>query len=94
MKESLVEAVRLSTAGWREDDQAFCRPWGFRLEDVPGEVRVWHGELDVLAPQTHGRRIAERVPNGDFVLVPGAGHILVDGWRDALRWLAAASPDK
>jgi pimeloyl-ACP methyl ester carboxylesterase len=88
MVASWQEATRQGAAGWMDDDLAFTRPWGFDLADVTAEVRVWHGELDVLAPQAHGRRVAERLSNATFELVGGKGHMLYDAWADAFAWAA------
>ena len=82
------EATRQDAAGWMDDDLAFTRPWGFDLADVAAEVRIWQGELDVLAPQTHGRRVAEQLPNATFELVEGKGHMLYDAWAEAFAWAA------
>jgi pimeloyl-ACP methyl ester carboxylesterase len=49
-------------------------------------VRIWQGELDVLAPKAHGKRVAEQVPTATFELVPGKGHMLYDVWSDAFIW--------
>ena len=51
MSESFTEAVSQGVRGWADDDLAFAKPWGFELEDVTAEVRLWQGELDVLAPR-------------------------------------------
>ncbi|WP_436493993.1 alpha/beta fold hydrolase [Actinokineospora sp. HUAS TT18] len=40
------------------------------------DVRVLVGELDRLTPLAHARAIAEAAPNAEFVLYPGAGHML------------------
>jgi len=82
------EASRQGAAGWMDDDLAFTRPWGFDLADVAAEVRIWQGELDVLAPQAHGRRVAEQLPNATFELVEGKGHMLFDVWAEAFAWAA------
>ena len=82
------EATRQGAAGWMDDDIAFTRPWGFDLADVAAEVRIWQGELDVLAPQAHGRRVAEQLPNATFELVEGKGHMLYDAWAEAFAWAA------
>jgi len=83
------EATRQGASGWMDDDLAFTRPWGFELADVSAEVRIWQGELDVLAPQAHGRYVAEELPNGTFKLVAGKGHMLYDAWPEAFAWAAA-----
>jgi pimeloyl-ACP methyl ester carboxylesterase len=89
MTASWQEATRQGPAGWMDDDLAFTRPWGFDLADVGVEVRIWQGELDVLAPQTHGRYVAEQLPNATFELVDGQGHMLYDNWGEALAWAAS-----
>ncbi|HEX6490287.1 MAG TPA: alpha/beta hydrolase [Gaiellaceae bacterium] len=85
------EATRQGDAGWLDDDLAFTRPWGFELGAIHTEARLWHGELDALAPQAHGRRVAEALPAASFELVSGQGHLLYDAWPLALEWLAAAA---
>jgi pimeloyl-ACP methyl ester carboxylesterase len=86
--DDLPESVRQGGRGWIDDDLAFARAWGFAPEDVRAETRLWHGELDVLAPATHSQRLAERIPGAWLELVPGAGHLLVDLWPGACTWLA------
>ena len=82
------EATRQGADGWMDDDLAFTRSWGFELADVDTEVRIWQGELDVLAPQAHGRRVAEQLQHATFELVPGKGHMLYHVWADAFAWAA------
>jgi pimeloyl-ACP methyl ester carboxylesterase len=89
LRRSIVESVRQGARGWIDDDLAFATSWGFSLADVRTEVRLWQGELDVLVPRSHGDYLAERLPNATFELVPGAGHMLLDHWRETLDWLGA-----
>jgi pimeloyl-ACP methyl ester carboxylesterase len=91
MLESFVEAVRQGSRGWADDDLAFAKPWGFELEDVEAEVRLWQGELDVLAPRKHGEYVASRLPNARFELLEGGGHFLDEEWGIVLDWLAAGA---
>jgi pimeloyl-ACP methyl ester carboxylesterase len=91
LRESFVEAVRQGPRGWADDDLAFAKPWGFDPEDVDAEVRLWQGELDVLAPRRHGEYVASRLPNGRFELLEGAGHFLDEEWSVVLDWLAAGA---
>lgn len=91
MRESFVEAVRQGVRGWADDDLAFAKPWGFELEDVAVETRVWQGELDVLAPRAHGEYVASRLPNARFELLEGGGHFLDEGWAVVLEWLRAGA---
>jgi len=91
MRESFVEAVRQGPRGWADDDLAFAKPWGFELEDVDAETRLWQGELDVLAPRSHGEYVASRLPNARFEVLEGGGHFLDEEWGIVLDWLAAGA---
>jgi pimeloyl-ACP methyl ester carboxylesterase len=91
MRESWTESVRQGSSGWADDDLAFAKPWGFDLQDVTVEVRVWQGELDVLTPRPHGEYVASRLPNGRFELFEGGGHFIEDEWALVLDWLIAES---
>ncbi|HUK95871.1 MAG TPA: alpha/beta hydrolase [Gaiellaceae bacterium] len=90
MLDSFVEAARQGVRGWADDDLVFCKPWGFDLEDVTAEVALWQGELDVLAPRSHGEYVASRLPSARFEVLEGAGHFLVDEWDVVLDWLVGA----
>ena len=91
MRESFVEAVRQGVRGWADDDLAFAKPWGYELEEVEAEVRLWQGELDVLAPRSHGQYVASRLPNARFELLEDGGHFLDEEWGIVLDWLAAGA---
>jgi pimeloyl-ACP methyl ester carboxylesterase len=91
LRDSFVEAVRQGSRGWADDDLAFAKPWGFEPEEVKSEVRLWQGELDVLAPRRHGEYVASRLSNGHFELLEGAGHFLDEEWAVVLDWLAAGA---
>jgi pimeloyl-ACP methyl ester carboxylesterase len=92
IKESFVEAIHQGVRGWADDDLAFAKPWGFELEDVQAEVRLWQGELDVLAPRSHGEYVAGRLPNASFELLEGGGHFLDEEWGVVYTWLTAEQP--
>jgi pimeloyl-ACP methyl ester carboxylesterase len=89
--DSFVEAVRQGPRGWADDDLAFAKPWGFDLEQVEAETRLWQGELDVLAPRSHGEYVASRLPNAQFEVLEGGGHFLDEEWGIVLDWLAAGA---
>jgi pimeloyl-ACP methyl ester carboxylesterase len=91
VRSSFVESVHQGSGGWVDDDLAFVTAWGFELADVPTEVRLWQGELDVLVPRSHGEYLAAHLPNAEFNLVPDAGHLLLDHWPDALDWLLGSA---
>ena len=90
MREGWLEAVRQGSRGWADDDLAFAKPWGFELEDVTADTRLWQGELDVLTPRPHGEYVASRLPNARFEVLEGGGHFLDEEWAVVLDWLAGA----
>ena len=45
-----------------------------RLDQVQAPTLVLHGERDVMAPLDNARMLAERIPNAELAIVPGAGH--------------------
>ena len=53
-------------------------------------MRVWQGELDVLAPRAHGEYVANRLPNARFELLEGGGHLLDEVVGVVLDWLAGS----
>jgi pimeloyl-ACP methyl ester carboxylesterase len=89
LRESFRESVRQGVRGWADDDLAFAKPWGFEPEEVRVEVRLWQGELDVLAPRSHGEYVASRLPNARFELLEGGGHFLDEEWGVVYDWLRA-----
>jgi len=76
--ESLRSALRSGIAGWRDDDLAFVRDWGFsldRLDAVP--VSIWQGGQDAMVPFAHGQWLADRIPGARAHLLPGEGHLTI-----------------
>jgi pimeloyl-ACP methyl ester carboxylesterase len=64
-------------AGWRDDDLAFVRDWGFALA-APGDaapVAIWHGDQDGMVPFSHGEWLARRIPGARSHLMSGVGHL-------------------
>jgi len=53
---------------------------------------VLHGDRDYLVPLDNGRLLARRIPGAEFVVVPGAGHVMITDApefveRETLRFL-------
>ncbi len=48
-----------------------------RLKDYPVAALVITGSRDLLTPPRLGREIAKRIPDAEFEVVPGAGHMLM-----------------
>jgi pimeloyl-ACP methyl ester carboxylesterase len=64
-------------AGWRDDDLAFVRDWGFSPV-APGDaapVAIWQGDQDRMVPFAHGEWLARRVPAARAHLMTGGGHL-------------------
>ncbi len=60
--ETFQEAVRRGATGWI-DDLRQVRPWPFRLDEIGGvDMRIHHGEADVLVPAHHAKHLAEGIP--------------------------------
>jgi pimeloyl-ACP methyl ester carboxylesterase len=76
MARSLRRAVIHGIDGWRDDDLAFVRPWGFDLADT-GPVAVWQGDQDRMVPFAHGVWMAEHLPHAEAHLLEGEGHLSV-----------------
>ena len=73
---SIRAALRGGVAGWRDDDLAFARDWGFRLADCAAvPTAIWQGDQDLMVPHGHGAWLAAHVPGARAHLRPGEGHL-------------------
>lgn len=82
------EANRHGVHGYAWETVIFSRPWGFRLEDIPMEVHLWHGEEDASMPVAVGRHMAEVIPRCIATFLPEEGHFLFfDHWGEILARL-------
>ncbi|MFY9577686.1 MAG: alpha/beta fold hydrolase, partial [Gaiellaceae bacterium] len=75
LAENMSGAVGQGVDGWRDDDLAFVKPWGFSVEEIRVPVQLWHGEQDHFVPFTHGEWLAARIPDVDARLHPEDGHM-------------------
>jgi pimeloyl-ACP methyl ester carboxylesterase len=71
------EALSTSADGWIDDDLAFVRPWGFRLEEISIPVLIWQGSADLMVPFSHGEWLASSVPGATAHLEAGEGHLSI-----------------
>jgi pimeloyl-ACP methyl ester carboxylesterase len=61
--------------GWRDDDLALVRPWGFSVRDITVPVAVWQGTEDMMVPHAHASWLIEHVPGAQGHIVEGEGHV-------------------
>ncbi len=73
----LREGYRQGSEGIRRDLWLMTLPWGFRIEDVPGPVLLWHGKQDFDVPVLLARGVARRLRSCDARFIAGAGHLWI-----------------
>jgi pimeloyl-ACP methyl ester carboxylesterase len=75
LAESFRRAVSNGIAGWRDDDLAFSKTWGFDLHTIRRPVAVWQGGQDRMVPFSHGQWLAAHIPTARVHLYPDEGHL-------------------
>jgi pimeloyl-ACP methyl ester carboxylesterase len=75
LAETFRRAMSSGVAGWREDDLAMARDWGFDLASIDVPVAVWQGDQDLMVPPAHGRWLVEHLPTVRDHLHTGEGHL-------------------
>jgi pimeloyl-ACP methyl ester carboxylesterase len=75
MVDGMRHAVRHGTDGWRDDDLAFARPWGFDPTAIEVPVVMWQGRQDRMVPFAHGEWLAAAVPAARARLSDEQGHV-------------------
>ena len=75
LAEGFRRAVSTGIAGWRDDDLAFTRSWGFELDTIRRPVAVWQGGQDRMVPFSHGQWLAAHIPTAQVHLYPDEGHL-------------------
>jgi pimeloyl-ACP methyl ester carboxylesterase len=75
LAEGFRRAVSTGIAGWRDDDLAFTRDWGFDLDTIRRPVAVWQGGQDRMVPFSHGQWLAAHIPTARVHLYPDEGHL-------------------
>ena len=72
---SFRRAMLTGPAGWRDDDLAFVRDWGFACADISVPVSIWQGRQDRMVPFTHGQWLAAEIPSAEPQLFATEGHL-------------------
>jgi pimeloyl-ACP methyl ester carboxylesterase len=78
-------------AGWRDDDLAFTRPWGFELDQIRVPTLLWQGAQDLMVPVAHAHWLAERIPGVEAHISEADGHLSIAVGRlgEIYDWLAS-----
>ena len=72
---AMRRAVASGIAGWRDDDLAFVKDWGFSLDQISVPVDIWQGRQDRMVPFEHGQWLAAKIPNAQAHLFATEGHL-------------------
>ena len=90
-KANIDRALDPGVAGWRDDDLAFVKPWGFDLDEIQVPVLLWQGGQDLMVPVAHGRWLADRVPGVEAHISEPDGHLSIAVGRlgEIYDWLHA-----
>ena len=75
LADSLRRAVRNGISGWRDDDLAFARDWGFELNAINVPVSIWQGRHDRMVPYAHGTWLADHIDGAHAHLDDTEGHV-------------------
>jgi pimeloyl-ACP methyl ester carboxylesterase len=76
--------------GWRDDDLAFTKPWGFELDEIGVPTLLWQGAQDLMVPVAHARWLAEHIPGLEAHITEEDGHLSIAVGRlgEIYDWLA------
>lgn len=75
MAECFRRAVSTGIQGWRDDDLAFTRNWGFELSNIRVPVTIWQGAQDKMVPFSHGKWLAAHIRGARSQLLEAEGHL-------------------
>jgi pimeloyl-ACP methyl ester carboxylesterase len=89
-KRSNGRALAQGIAGWRDDDLAFTKPWGFELAQIRVPTLLWQGAQDLMVPVAHAHWLAERIPGVEAHISEDDGHLSIAVGRlgEIYDWLA------
>ena len=90
LRDAAVPGFAHHGRGVFDDAQAWCRPPGFRIEDVHAPLRLWHGAADGVWGPGNIPYLAARLGGAPVHLLPGQGHMLyLENWAAILAEMAA-----
>lgn len=88
LQSSYAESARQGIRGFAWEVRIITRPWGFRLEEIPMTVDLWHGDQDTSTPLSIAQFVAGALPKCRTHFIPGEGHFLLfTRWQELLSTL-------
>ncbi|QKG54144.1 alpha/beta fold hydrolase [Hymenobacter sp. BRD67] len=88
LRDAAVQGFTHGGRGVYDDAQAWCRPPGFRIEDVRAPCTLWHGTADGVWGASHLPYLASRLTAAHLRLLPNQGHMLyLENWEEILTQL-------
>ena len=89
LRDAAVAGFAHHGRGVFDDAQAWCRPPGFRIEDVRAPMRLWHGAADGVWAPGNIPYLARRLGGAPVRLLPDQGHMLyLENWAAVLEEMA------
>jgi pimeloyl-ACP methyl ester carboxylesterase len=73
--DALAYGLSAGPGGFRDDDQAFLRDWGFTLDAITTPVTIFFGDHDLMVPPRHGHYLTATIPTAQSRHLPAEGHI-------------------
>lgn len=85
MSEGAAERIE----GFRDDNLAIFKPWGFDVADIRVPVLLLQGAHDLMVPPQHGRWLAGHIPGVEAEISETEGHLtlLANRVSDVHEWL-------
>ncbi len=88
LRDAAVAGFAHQGRGVYDDAQAWCRPPGFRIEDVQAPTTLWHGAADGVWAPGNIPYLAGRIAGAQLRLLPAQGHMLyLECWESVLAAL-------
>ena len=95
LRDAAVAGFAHGGRGVYDDAQAWCRPPGFRIEDVRAPTTLWHGEADGVWTPGNIAYLAGRIAGAQVRLLPAQGHMLyLENWEAILTVMSEAASSK